>query len=79
MDNAGNFRRRLMLRQGHSRSTLDRMNETFAAHGRTLHPTKGFREISEKRSRAASLVLAMRSGLKGFPLTYLRETLRVQS
>ena len=44
---------------------LDVANERYAADGRrTLHPTKGFRPISERRSVIAALTADMRKGVR---------------
>lgn len=37
-------------------NTIDRLNDEFAEVGLTLHPTKGFRRISVKRTLAQMLV-----------------------
>lgn len=41
-------------------NVLDKYNETL--EGRTLHPTKGYRTISPKRMKAATIVAHIRFG-----------------
>lgn len=46
---------------------LDAANERLALEGRYLHPTKGWRTISEKRGRAQMLMAEQRAGKFPYP------------
>lgn len=49
------------LSQGRRSTTLDRFNDKLAG-GVFLHPTKGYRRISVKRSKAAMITAQMKVG-----------------
>lgn len=55
----------------HDRTYLDRLNDANAEDipggTLTLHPTKGYRFISDKRSRAAMHVAEIKAGMRPWP------------
>lgn len=59
-----------------SRKAIDRVNERLAKKNLTLHPTKGFRKISAKRTAAAILAAEIKVGVAPFSMKLMRRTLR---
>jgi len=57
------------------RNVLDARNELLAADGVVLHPTKGYRKISLKRTRAAMLVQSIKTGQLPFSMRMIRKAL----
>lgn len=54
--------RKAMATGARNRGPLDRLNERLSGFGVTLHPTKGYRLISARRSLAAIAVAEIKSG-----------------
>lgn len=58
-----------------ARKAIDRINERLAKENRTLHPTKGFRKISAKKTAAAVLAAEIKAGIAPFSMRLMRRTL----
>lgn len=57
------------------RKTLEAANEALADKGCYLHPTKGFRPVSGKRSEVALLTAEIRAGFAPFSTRLMRRRL----
>lgn len=61
------------------RASLDAINEALAAEGVTLHPTKGYRGLSAKRSVAAMLTAEIKAGMQPFSMKRMQEAFKAIS
>jgi hypothetical protein len=59
------YERKVIFAKGEkAEKVLDARNERFVSEeGRILHPTKGFRKVSEKRGRAQMIMAEQRKGI----------------
>ncbi|WP_395175778.1 hypothetical protein [Roseibium alexandrii] len=58
-------------------TTLDRHNEDLAMFELLLHPTKGFRRMTARRIRAATLTAELKSGAISLPLSQIQADLKL--